>query len=78
MNISTRVGTMQSIAALANTIQRLRLDVTQDASLRGNSPSPHEDFLKLAGLREKDELGMNPAELLHTSVLTSPTYRLPS
>lgn len=41
---------MQGVAALANTIQRLRLDVAQHATLHGNSPSPHENFLKLAAM----------------------------
>ncbi|MBI3050145.1 MAG: MBL fold metallo-hydrolase [Acidobacteria bacterium] len=39
---------MQGVVALANNIQRLRLDVAMHATLHGNSPSPHEAFLKLA------------------------------
>src|SRR5688572_15782336 len=39
---------MQGVAALANNIQRLKLDVVQHATLHGMSPSPNEAFLKLA------------------------------
>jgi hypothetical protein len=39
---------MQGVAALANNIQRLRIDVVTHATLHGNSPSPNEAFLKLA------------------------------
>jgi hypothetical protein len=39
---------MQGVTALANHIQRLRLDVTTHATLHGNSPSPHDAFVKLA------------------------------
>jgi hypothetical protein len=41
---------MQGVAALANNIQRLRFDVVTHATLHGNSPSPHEAFLKLAAM----------------------------
>ena len=41
---------MQGVAALANNIQRLRLDVATHATLHGNSPSPHENFVKLAAM----------------------------
>jgi hypothetical protein len=41
---------MQGVAALANNIQRLRLDVATHATLHGNSPSPNEAFLKLAAM----------------------------
>ncbi|MGH9256435.1 MAG: MBL fold metallo-hydrolase [Vicinamibacterales bacterium] len=39
---------MQGIAALANNIRRLRLDVAQHATLHGMSPSSNETFVKLA------------------------------
>ncbi|MBI2187118.1 MAG: MBL fold metallo-hydrolase [Acidobacteria bacterium] len=41
---------MQGVAALAQNIQRLRLDVATHATLHGNSPSPNEAFLKLAAM----------------------------
>jgi len=41
---------MQGVAALAQNIQRLRLDVATHATLHGNSPSPHETFVKLAAM----------------------------
>jgi hypothetical protein len=41
---------MQGVAALANNIQRLRLDVATHATLHGNSPSPNEAFMKLAAM----------------------------
>jgi hypothetical protein len=40
----------QGVAALANNIQRLRLDVATHATLHGNSPSPHEAFLKVVAM----------------------------
>ena len=39
---------MQGVAALAQNIQRLKLDVLQHATLHGMSPSPHDAFVKLA------------------------------
>ena len=39
---------MQGVAALAQNIQRLKLDVVTHATLHGMSPAPHEAFLKLA------------------------------
>lgn len=39
---------MQGIQTLARNIERLKLDVAQHATLHGMSPSPHENFLKLA------------------------------
>ena len=39
---------MQGIRALAQNIQRLKLDVATHATLHGMSPSPNEAFLKLA------------------------------
>ena len=39
---------MQGVAALAQNIQRLRLDVVTHATLHGMSPSPHDAFVKLA------------------------------
>jgi metallo-beta-lactamase superfamily protein len=39
---------MQGVAALANNIRRLRLDVVTHATLHGNSPSPNDAFVKLA------------------------------
>jgi hypothetical protein len=39
---------MQGVAALAQNIQRLKLDVLQHATLHGMSPSPNDAFVKLA------------------------------
>jgi hypothetical protein len=48
-----RPQALESIAALANTIERLGLDVAQHATLHGNSPSSREDFLKLAAVAKE-------------------------